>query len=122
MVWCCSAQVRTGNGVVVPRIWIFLPVSWAATTAWLMMCDSRSRSGRKLHGTGASRYQAVPMVEVIATFPAICRSGVVGFGSDGSRALVPAADSLMRVLVAVAGGETVCLTGGSGRRPGTTTG
>ena len=105
---------------MVPRIWIFLPVSWAATTAWLMMCDSRSRSGRKLHGTAASRYQAVPMVEVIATFPAICRSGVVGFGSDGSRALLPAEDSLMRVPAAVAGGETVCAANGSGQWAGTT--
>src|SRR6478752_723400 len=116
MVWCCSAQVRTGNGVVVPRIWIFLPVSWAATTAWLMMCDSRSRSGRKLHGTAASRYQAVPMVEVIATFPAICRSGVVGFGSDGSRALLPAEESLIVHPVALVGGETVCVPVGSGQR------
>ena len=67
----------------------------------------------------APRYQAVPMVEVIATFPAICRSGVVGFGSDGSWALAPAEDSLMLDPDRVAGDETVCLTGGSGQRSDT---
>src|SRR5690349_21817046 len=54
------------------------------------------------------------MVEVIATFPAICRSGVVGFGSDGSAALVPPEVSFMVDPVASPGDETVCGAGGSG--------
>src|SRR5664279_6234537 len=74
---------------------MFLPVSCAVTTAWLIRWDSRSRSGRKLHGTGASRYHALPLVAVIATCPTICRSGVLDLGSLGSDTLAPPVNSRM---------------------------
>src|SRR5664279_4328050 len=74
---------------------MFLPVSCAVTTAWLIRWDSRSRSGRKLQGTGVSRYHALPLVAVIATWPTICRSGVVHFGSLGSETVAPPVNSRM---------------------------